>query len=104
MHAQGTVKASAGSVNVTVCCGGQIVSPGDVVIADDDGVCVIDRVAAPGVLQACGARTAREAAVRELLRDGVLSLDHNNLRAVIERLGVRYMQRADEAGPGWPAP
>jgi 4-hydroxy-4-methyl-2-oxoglutarate aldolase len=93
VHAQGTVKASAGSVNVTVCCAGQIVHPGDVVVADDDGVCVVGRAAAGEVLRACAARTAREAAYREVLRSGTLGLDHNNLRPLLDKLGVRYVDR-----------
>jgi 4-hydroxy-4-methyl-2-oxoglutarate aldolase len=93
IHAQGTVKASPGSVNVTVCCAGQIVRPGDAVVADDDGVCVVERETAGEVLRACLARTERETAVREVLRSGTLGLDHYNLRPVLDKLGVRYVDR-----------
>lgn len=93
VHAQGTVKASAGSVNVTVCCAGQIVRAGDVVVADDDGVCVVERGAAADVLRASEARIAKEAAYREVLSSGTLGLDHNNLRPLLDKLGVRYVDR-----------
>jgi 4-hydroxy-4-methyl-2-oxoglutarate aldolase len=96
IHAQGTVKASAGSVNVTVCCAGQIVQPGDVVVADDDGVCVVDRGQAAAVLAASQDRLTREAHTREALQAGALGLDLNSLRPVLEQHGVRYVRRADE--------
>jgi 4-hydroxy-4-methyl-2-oxoglutarate aldolase len=96
VHAQGTVKASPGSVNLTVCCAGQIVRPGDVVVADDDGVCVIARASAAAVLRASKARIEREAAARQVLADGTLGLDHNSLRPVLDRLGVQYVGRAED--------
>ncbi|MBX6389673.1 MAG: 4-carboxy-4-hydroxy-2-oxoadipate aldolase/oxaloacetate decarboxylase [Frankia sp.] len=96
VHAQGTVKASPGSVNVTVTCANQIVHAGDVVIADDDGVCVLPRLAAPAILAACHAREAREAGVREQLRAGKLGLDIYSLRPLLDRLGVRYVDRAED--------
>lgn len=94
VHAQGTVKATAGSVNVTVCCAGQIVRAGDVVVADDDGVCIVAREAAADVLRASEARIARESAYREVLRSGTLGVDHNNMRPLLDKLGVRYVDRA----------
>jgi 4-hydroxy-4-methyl-2-oxoglutarate aldolase len=94
IHAQGTVKASPGSVNVTVCCAGQIVRPGAVVVADDDGVCVVERETAGDVLRASTARIERETAFREILKSGTLGLDHHNLRPVLDKLGVRYVDRA----------
>jgi 4-hydroxy-4-methyl-2-oxoglutarate aldolase len=93
VHAQGTVKATPGSVNVTVSCAGQIVHPGDVVVADDDGVCVIERAAAGDVLGAAEARIAKESAYREVLASGTLGVDHNNLRPLLDKLGVRYVDR-----------
>ena len=96
VHSQGTVKASPGSVNLTVCCAGQIVNPGDVVVADDDGVCVIGRASAASVLQASQARIEREAAARQVLAAGTLGVDHNGLRPVLDRLGVQYVQRAED--------
>jgi 4-hydroxy-4-methyl-2-oxoglutarate aldolase len=99
VHAQGTVKATAGSVNVAVTCAGQTVHPGDVVIADDDGVCVVAREAAPSVLRACEARTEREARARAVLGEGVLALDHNDLRPLLEQAGVVYVRRAGDIPP-----
>lgn len=99
VHAQGTVKASPGSVNITVDCAGQIVHAGDVVIGDDDGVCVLPRRAAATVLAACQAREAKEAASREALRTGELALDRNQLRPILERIGVRYVDRAADLDP-----
>jgi len=96
VHAQGALKSAPGSVNRTVCCAGQIVKPGDVVVADDDGVCVVDRASAGSVLRACEARIEREAVTREVLKTGTLGLDHNNLRPVLERLGVQYVQREED--------
>jgi 4-hydroxy-4-methyl-2-oxoglutarate aldolase len=96
VHAQGALKSAPGSVNLTVCCAGQIVHPGDVVVADDDGVCAVGRAAAKSVLKACQARIEREARTREVLKAGTLGLDHNNLRSVLERLGVRYVRRAED--------
>jgi 4-hydroxy-4-methyl-2-oxoglutarate aldolase len=96
IHPQGTVKTSPGSVNVPVCCAGQIVKPGDVVVADDDGVCVVDRRQAPALLRACEARLEREAKTREALQGGFLGLDLNQLRPVLEQAGVRYVQRASD--------
>jgi len=93
VHAQGTVKASPGSVNVTVSCAGQIVAPGDIVVADDDGVCVVERASAETVLQASQTRLAREAEVRTAMGAGILALDYNNLRPLLERAGVRYVNR-----------
>ena len=100
VHAQGAIKSAPGSVNVTVCCAGQIVKPGDVVVADDDGVCVVDRSSAEAVLRASEARLEREAKTRALLQAGTLGLDHNNLRPVLEQLGVQYVQRAADLPGG----
>lgn len=96
---QGTVKASAGSVNVPVVCGGVLVEPGDVVVADDDGVVVVPRREAAEVLERATARLDKEAGTRAALADGVLGIDHYGLRPTIERLGVVYLDDLDEA-PG----
>ena len=92
---QGTVKASPGSVNVPVSVGGVTVVPGDVVCADDDGVVVVARADAAWALEQSRARLAKEAATREQLRQGVLGVDLYGLRATLEDLGVRYVDRLE---------
>ena len=87
---QGTVKASPGSVNVPVVCGDQLVSPGDVVIADDDGIVCVRRERAAEVLAASQARVANEADKRARLASGELGVDMYNLRPLLEQLGVEY--------------
>jgi len=100
VHAQGTVKATAGSVNVPVTIGGQVVRPGDVIIADDDGVVCVPRAGADAALAAADARVAKEAADREAYGSGAeLSLDRKGLRALLAELGVTYVTQAEfEAG------
>jgi 4-hydroxy-4-methyl-2-oxoglutarate aldolase len=91
---EGTVKASPGSVNVPVVLGQVVVNPGDVVVADDDGVVIVPRVEADWALEQSHAREAKEAASRERYQAGELSLDVNGLRPLLERLGVTYLDRA----------
>jgi 4-hydroxy-4-methyl-2-oxoglutarate aldolase len=91
VSAQGTVKATAGAVNVPVSIGGQQVLPGDAVIADDDGVVVIPRSAVPGALAAAKARADKERASRAAFRRGELGLDRYGLRAMLAQLGVEYV-------------
>jgi 4-hydroxy-4-methyl-2-oxoglutarate aldolase len=91
VHAQGTVKASPGSVNVPVVAAGQLVRPGDVIVADDDGALALPITDAPQAVQAARKRIANEAAKREQLAGGTLGLDLYNLRPLLEELGVTYL-------------
>ena len=96
IHSQGTVKSTAGSVNIPVVCAGQLVRPGDVVIGDIDGVCVVRREDAPEVITASQARLAKEEASRQRLRAGELGLDMYGLRAKLGELGVIYVDQETE--------
>jgi 4-hydroxy-4-methyl-2-oxoglutarate aldolase len=96
VHAQGTVKATAGSVNVPVVVGGATVRPGDVIVADDDGVVVVPRGDAEAVRAAADARVAKEDADRAAYGSGAeLSLDRKGLRPLVAQLGIRYVSQAD---------
>lgn len=95
VSAQGTVKDTAGSVNVPVVLGGAVVAPGDVVVADDDGVTIVPRAIAAETLEAARARAAREAANRIRYQDGEISMDLNKLRPVVAELGIRYVTQAE---------
>jgi 4-hydroxy-4-methyl-2-oxoglutarate aldolase len=93
VHAQGTVKASPGSVNVPVVAAGQLVHPGDIVIADDDGVLVLPASAGPQVAEAAAKRLASEAGKRAQLESGALGVDLYDLRPLLSELGVTYVDR-----------
>ena len=95
ISAQGTVKSTAGSVNVPVVCAGMAVHPGDVVVADADGVVVVAREQAAVVAAAGRERIAKEERTRERLRNGELGVDFYGLRDKLKQLGVIY---TDEAG------
>jgi len=96
ISAQGTVKASPGSVNIPIVCAGAIVRPGDVIVGDTDGVVVVKREAAPEVVRLSAERTAKEQKNREQLKGGALGLDMYGLRAKLAELGVRYVDEADD--------
>jgi 4-hydroxy-4-methyl-2-oxoglutarate aldolase len=90
VSAQGTVKATGGSVNVPIAVDGQVIRPGDVIVADDDGVVVVPRERARQVAADSEAREKKEAATRAAFVEGQLGLDRYGLREKLEELGVTY--------------
>ena len=91
ISAQGTVKATPGSVNVPVVCAGQNIRPGDVIVADVDGVVVVPREKAAEVAKAASDRFAKESKTRERLKNGELGLDFYGLRTKLTELGVKWV-------------
>jgi 4-hydroxy-4-methyl-2-oxoglutarate aldolase len=94
VSAQGSVKATGGAVNVPVVIGGQSIHPGDVVLADDDGVMVVPRTDVPRALDASAARIDKEAASRIAFAQGELGLDRYGLRQRLPELGIEYVSHA----------
>lgn len=91
ISAQGTVKSTAGSINVPVVCAGALVRPGDIIVGDVDGVVVVPRETATAAAKASQDRVAKEQKSRERLRNGELGLDFYGLRDKLTQLGVTYV-------------
>lgn len=95
VSAEGTGKGTLGDVNVPISIAGRIVNPGDVVIADDDGVVVVPRLKAAEVLTGSKAREKKEAKARARYQAGEIALDVNTMRPLIEKAGIRYVSYED---------
>jgi 4-hydroxy-4-methyl-2-oxoglutarate aldolase len=96
IHAAGTRKTTPGTVNVPVVCGGVTVGPGDVVVADDDGVVIVERERATDLMEAARARLAREEETRARLASGELGLDLYGFREKLAGMGVRWVDAPEQ--------
>ena len=99
VSAFGTVKETLGDVNVGVVCAGQWIEPGDVIVADDDGVVAVPRLQAAEVLEACAAREDKEAGSRRRYQAGEVSLDVQGMREPLAEKGLRYVDQPPDSRP-----